>query len=161
MSDEHIDDMITMADKDGDGQVSYVEFVALMLKNNQTGQTPPPPYSRFWLNFLFWVLFFFDLTYWQHNVMHKLMKIVRNTNHNFKMKIFSELISFRLPWISEPKGLCILCSNLSSVSMVVKKHTKANTSEYRLRIHTKYRLLSYWSLYPNTQNTVSKNKHGL
>ena len=46
LSDEHIDDMITMADKDGDGQVSYLEFVALMMKN-QTGRTPPPPYSRF------------------------------------------------------------------------------------------------------------------
>ena len=35
LSDGHVDDMITMADKDGDGQVSYIEFVSLMLKNNQ------------------------------------------------------------------------------------------------------------------------------
>ena len=50
VSDDHIDDMIAMADKDGDGQVSYLEFIAMMMKNQNNAQAPPP-YSRFWTRF--------------------------------------------------------------------------------------------------------------
>ena len=47
LSEDHIDDMVAMADKDGDGQVSYIEFIAMMMKNQTASQAPPPAYSRF------------------------------------------------------------------------------------------------------------------
>ena len=50
LSEDHIDDMVAMADKDGDGQVSYIEFIAMMMKNQTASQAPPPPYSRFWFD---------------------------------------------------------------------------------------------------------------
>ena len=32
LSDDQIDDMIRIADKDGDGDISYMEFIKLMTK---------------------------------------------------------------------------------------------------------------------------------